>query len=205
MPSSEEIRVRSFHHYQELALSTRKAIDPPGWHLYPVLGYQEEILELRNAISEHDLGNGQRDTEPIKKELGDFLWYWFVFHYDIGTDFSDERFKIENFGLEPDLDAVQPSSPGACRAAYEILDTDIKLFAGFLKRLYRDRKGRFSRGDLSDSERSALSDWFYRVIADAHRIGYHYNLTMRDILDANISKLLDRKKRGVIGGSGDNR
>lgn len=41
--------------------------------------------------------------------------------------------------------------------------------------------------------------WFVSAIAADH------GFTLEDVAKANISKLTDRKDRGVLGGSGDNR
>lgn len=41
--------------------------------------------------------------------------------------------------------------------------------------------------------------WFVALIAE------YFNVDMNELAEANLAKLLDRKERGVIGGSGDER
>lgn len=69
-----------------------------------------------------------------------------------------------------------------------------------LKKIIRDKKG-----DISESDKAALGGeigdvlWYLAVLA------HHLGLSFEDIAAANLDKLQSRKKRGVIGGSGDTR
>ncbi len=64
------------------------------------------------------------------------------------------------------------------------------------------------RDDLADIEKldvlrikKELGDLLWYVSVVAHDVG----LSLQDIAQANVEKLADRQKRGVLGGSGDNR
>lgn len=46
-----------------------------------------------------------------------------------------------------------------------------------------------------------LGDTLWYIAAAAHELGY----TLDDVANANLNKLSDRKDRGVLGGSGDER
>ena len=64
---------------------------------------------------------------------------------------------------------------------------------------------RDSKGDKSKLDKQALASeigdvlWFVACLAD------HLGCSLEEIGANNIKKLSDRQKRGVIGGSGDNR
>lgn len=72
--------------------------------------------------------------------------------------------------------------------------------AGKLKKIMRD-----SDGVLSDEKKKELSEevgdvlWYVAAVLD--EIGY----PMTNVAESNLSKLYDRKTRGVLGGSGDKR
>lgn len=60
-------------------------------------------------------------------------------------------------------------------------------------------------GDIPDHKRAELKkelgDLLWHMAMLAHDLGY----SMSEIAQANLDKLADRSKRGVLGGSGDNR
>lgn len=68
------------------------------------------------------------------------------------------------------------------------------------KKIVRDKKSDFSQLDLDDLTKE-LGDvlWYVAVLAD------HFDIPLSQVADKNIAKLADRQKRGLIGGSGDNR
>jgi NTP pyrophosphatase (non-canonical NTP hydrolase) len=67
-----------------------------------------------------------------------------------------------------------------------------------LKKFKRDL-GHF--GDFQEDMVREVSD----VIWYASQIARVLDVEFNEVAEANIAKLLDRKERGVIGGSGDNR
>jgi len=73
--------------------------------------------------------------------------------------------------------------------------------AGKIKKLIRDQLG----GPITDEQlrevAEELGDTFWYVAAMAYELGY----TLEELACMNITKLKDRKDRGVIGGSGDTR
>lgn len=68
-------------------------------------------------------------------------------------------------------------------------------YAGKVKKLLRDAE--FNREDAI----SELSDCLWYVAACADALG----INLSDVGEANLAKLSDRKRRGVINGSGDHR
>lgn len=72
--------------------------------------------------------------------------------------------------------------------------------AGKLKKVWRDNDGSLTQDKKTEIAKE-LGDVLWYAAALAEELG----MTLNDIAKANMHKLLDRKERGVIGGSGDNR
>ena len=66
--------------------------------------------------------------------------------------------------------------------------------------------GKYLRGDYDESKaRDLITKEIGDVLWYLSQIAYELNLNFGDVAAANIRKLSDRKARGVIGGSGDDR
>jgi NTP pyrophosphatase (non-canonical NTP hydrolase) len=72
--------------------------------------------------------------------------------------------------------------------------------AGKIKKIFRDRAGVIDQADR-DALRSELGDVLWYLAQVATELG----LSLDEIAEFNIAKLLDRQSRGVIQGDGDNR
>ena len=72
--------------------------------------------------------------------------------------------------------------------------------AGKIKKVFRDRDGHLSAETLEDSK-SELGDvlWYLAQLAS------ELHLSLDEIAEHNIAKLLDRQSRGKIQGDGDYR
>lgn len=68
------------------------------------------------------------------------------------------------------------------------------------KKIYRDNDSKMSAEQLEDMKKE-LGDvlWYVAVVAE------YLDLELQDVANVNIQKLMDRKVRGKVGGSGDNR
>ena len=69
-----------------------------------------------------------------------------------------------------------------------------------LKKIIRDKNGVMDERDKVEFGKE-IGDvlWYLAVFAN------HLGITLDEVAAANIQKLADRKKRNVLGGSGDNR
>ena len=72
--------------------------------------------------------------------------------------------------------------------------------AGKIKKIFRDKEGAFSEAD-KDALKAELSDVLWYIAQVATELG----LSLDEIAEYNIAKLLDRLERGKIKGDGDNR
>jgi NTP pyrophosphatase (non-canonical NTP hydrolase) len=68
------------------------------------------------------------------------------------------------------------------------------------KKIVAYKEGKVSDEDLADLAKE-LGDVVWYIAVMAHSLG----LSFEDIMQRNVKKLQDRKRRGVITGAGDNR
>ena len=73
-------------------------------------------------------------------------------------------------------------------------------FAGKIKKIFRDKDGKFSEED-KEALKAELGDvlWYFTQICT--NLGF----SLEEIAEANLDKLFSRLERGVIQGDGDDR
>ncbi len=69
-----------------------------------------------------------------------------------------------------------------------------------VKKIIRDKQGEVSKADKAEMARE-VGDVLWYLAVFAHHLG----VSFEDVAKQNLDKLQSRKKRGVLGGSGDNR
>ena len=72
--------------------------------------------------------------------------------------------------------------------------------AGKIKKVFRDKNGQ-----ISDETRDALKAELGDVLWYLAQVATELDLSLDEIAEYNIKKLLDRQARGKINGDGDNR
>lgn len=72
--------------------------------------------------------------------------------------------------------------------------------AGKIKKVFRDKEGQ-----ISEETREALKAELGDVLWYIAQVATELELSLEEIAEANITKLLDRLERGKIRGDGDNR
>ena len=72
--------------------------------------------------------------------------------------------------------------------------------AGKIKKVFRDKQG-----VIGQVEREALKSELGDVLWYLAQVCTELDLSLDEVAEANIAKLFDRLKRGVIKGDGDNR
>lgn len=80
------------------------------------------------------------------------------------------------------------------------LSNEVGEFQGKLKKIYRDKNG-----IISEEDRLKLRDELGDVLWYFTQICTNLNLTLEEIAEANLIKVLGRLERGTIHGSGDDR
>ena len=69
-----------------------------------------------------------------------------------------------------------------------------------VKKIIRDKNGEVSEKDKQELAKE-VGDVLWYLAVFAHSLGYSFD----DVAQQNHDKLQSRKKRGMLGGSGDNR
>lgn len=80
------------------------------------------------------------------------------------------------------------------------LGSEVGELQGVLKKVLRDQGGWIGPEAMA-SLKAELGDVLWYVAAVASRLG----LSLDVVAEANLAKLADRQRRGVVGGSGDKR
>lgn len=113
-----------------------------------------------------------------------------MYKYDDVDDFVWYQDRSKEFALLQIRDNPEYSTLGLVGEAGEI--------ANKVKKLRRDMK---SRESIKEDIASEIGDclWYLARLCD------DFDLSLNEVAYDNITKLEDRKQRGVISGSGDNR
>lgn len=69
-----------------------------------------------------------------------------------------------------------------------------------VKKIFRDADGK-----VTDEKRTEIEKELGDVLWYLSQVATEFNLSLDQIAEKNLAKLLDRKERGVLHGSGDNR
>jgi len=108
-------------------------------------------------------------------------------------EFNDYQKATKQTAKYPEQMALVYLSLGISSEAGEV--------AGKMKKWIRDGDSKMTREEWVQAMSSEIGD----VLWYAARLADELNLDLGQIAQENMDKLLDRKARGVIGGSGDNR
>lgn len=169
----------NFKEYQKLAFTTCQ--ESSKNMEYAVLGLQSEIGELFEKIELN------ADNKEIIKEAGDIPWYVALICTlnDIELEDIAEVAKEKAFGV---IKHYHYSSMNK-------MIIESSNLCGIWKKQIRDGKH-----NISDIYCKLTS-----ILAELFEVCKTLGFNIENVLQINIEKLFDRKKRGVISGSGDNR
>lgn len=195
--------VNDWDQYQDAAAST--AFYPHvgetevGRLVYPVMGLNGEIGELFSALYDTRFGTdaleAERRADWIRKEAGDVLWYIAAISRELGLRMSS---------LVNDADQLRPASTFCDGMKFSepsiAMMVDAAGISETAKKALRD-----SAGILHDYVRANIITRLIHVFHHLTDLATQIQLTpnLATIADANIAKLADRKRRGVLKGSGD--
>ena len=110
-----------------------------------------------------------------------------LYHFDLYQDAAEATAVYPDKG-----DNIYYPALGLAGEAGEVCEK--------IKKIMRDQNGEFDQNNVEDLTKE-LGDvlWYVAMIAA------ELNLSLASVAEGNIAKLLDRKARGVIKGSGDER
>ena len=150
----------------------------------------------------HEIVNGEEQLlvvtrEEITQLVGSEGVDQYIF--DNGyTDYSDETFN--NYQKATSQTAKYPPQMALIYLSLGIA-SEAGEVAGKMKKWIRDGDSKMTREEWVQAMSSEIGD----VLWYAARLADELGLSLSQIAEDNMDKLLDRKARGVIGGSGDNR
>ncbi len=174
--------------YQEQARST--AIYPRQENnlLYPTLGLMGEIGEVSNKLKKNIRDNNYSTGLP--DEIGDVCWYMANFCCELQINLSD---------LFEDLGNYNQAKENNIYEEMLAIQVSLGIISGNVLSLINSECG---------SMRSTKDNIFanlHNIVIGLNNMCNFLNLDLKDIAKNNIEKLLDRKQRDVLRGSGDNR
>lgn len=108
-------------------------------------------------------------------------------------DFNDYQIKAKTTAIYPLEYAIVYPTLGLCGESGEVAEK--------IKKWLRDGGGSVLPEEKLELLKKELGDvlWYLANLAD------DLGLSLQEIAELNIAKLVDRKNRGVLQGSGDNR
>lgn len=156
--------------------------------IYPEAGSGSAValcyltLGLISELGETCLVTDQNDDNLVH-ELGDVLWYTTQLANELGIQLA--TVKIDTQYLFYNRNEAETA-----------LFDHAHHLAGYTKKYLRD-------GELNRVKTTESVENIYWLLRTYTRI--MTNMSFNDIAEMNANKLSDRKKRGVLGGSGDHR
>lgn len=172
--------------YQAEALTT--AVYPLERELdYTVLGLVSEVSEVAelSVVDKPRLDLWQKN---VKMELGDSFWYAAAVADALGTTLQ------EVWDTRADTTALATSFTPSYLVIYA------GRMAGHLKKTIRD-----DAGVLLPARRTAMIATLGNVLTELVALCTAMDTTAHAVTQANLNKLADRKQRGTLQGSGDQR
>lgn len=185
----------NWNEYQQSALTT--AIYPLKRELeYTVLGLCSEVGEVGEAYAEGKQGWGYTaaDIKALKKEIGDCFWYCAAIADAADLTLEEVALYGSKLGLPP---VIAPNSRGLTVLA---IVAESSALAGVVKKAIRDNEG-----FVDTVARVKLVQSLYRTLWLLDGLCHRFSTNRHVVMVENLNKLADRKQRGVLQGSGDNR
>lgn len=115
-----------------------------------------------------------------------------LYDSQVVMDFAQYQFRTSLTAKYPQDRAIEYLVLGLASEAGEV--------AGKYKKIIRDNHGQFT-----EENKQALADEIGDVLWYCAELARNLNMNLGAVAARNVEKLHSREKRGVIGGSGDNR
>jgi len=164
--------------------------------------YEENVngIKLKLRISREDayrmIGNSKLSEEENEKLIDDYLLHKQAVRVYDGT-FNEYQLDTRSTAIYSKDKAFSYLILGLTSEAGEI--------AGKYKKVIRDYVNHEDLEDMGTEWKKDFVSELGDVLWYVARIADELDISLSEVAEGNISKLLDRKSRGVISGSGDNR
>lgn len=174
---------------------TRDTASYPAGIAYPVLGLISEIGELAGQVAKAIRDDGGEITperrENLTKEIGDTLWMCAAISHETGLTLG-EAIRCGDFS--------ELGGRSVRRFSSEPILTNMVDEAWRIMRSAGEGKWRTFKGSAGEVHYA-----IEKVVDALVDFCAYYQIDIGEAAAGNIAKLADRKRRGVIAGSGDNR
>lgn len=150
--------------------------------------------------------NGQRATlgnifDPIEREYTPYP-YPTASDSGEGTPGTATAYTLDNYQNDTGITAIYPGHGQGTTIAFAYLALKLNGEAGEVGEAY----AKFLRGDYDFEEaKCRISKELGDVLWYISQLSSELDLSLGDVAADNIRKLIDRKQRGVLRGSGDDR
>lgn len=182
----------NWNEFQQGALTT--AIYPLKRELeYTILGLCSEVGEIGEVYGREKLmgwGFTRKGTNEILAEIGDNWWYAAAVADALGKQFEEVR----------TFSGLLPENYRSRGLTILTLQKHASKIAGVLKKSIRDNDGYFE-AKHTDAVMAELFQFTHQL----ENLTEQFGSTTEAVMAKNLNKLADRKARGVLQGSGDNR
>lgn len=171
----------NFLKYEEIVIGSMVYPNQGNNLAYPVLGLVEETGEIVEKID-------FLDKQGLKKEMGDVIWYMTAFCYELNCNFDK---------FESDMKYIPQLKT---QAILQNVGDIISKIASIVKKTMRD-----SGGVITVDNKGKLEILIQQIINLFNTLSLNQKFTIYDVLELNANKIIDRKNRNVVHGSGDDR
>lgn len=188
--------------YVKQARST--AIYPDGAKFfYPTMGLVGEIGETIDKLTRLHVPSNKAE---ITKELGDILWYFVNVVEDakLPCGIVDILWDVTDQRGSPTKSFTQLSTQLITAEDTRSVFIRLLVYAGRIAEIAK-KTIRDTDGVIPTNKYSELRHSLGEILLCLFDICAQWSINMDDVAQANIDKLFQRRDRGVLGGSGDNR
>lgn len=166
--------------------------------IYPALGLLGECGELADKIKKITRDDGGEITpdkkESIKKECGDIMWYCANLCCEMDSDL-EVMYKMRGHFISQQIKKLP--LPRLIFRLHQHAAKAVELLECWH---YQDQGSPNKIGRYVEVHNNLTN-----ILVCIAEIAQKYGYTLEEICIANIEKLAGRKRRGTLGGSGDDR
>lgn len=167
---------------------------------YPTLGLVGEISEALEKTKLYD-SDFEMDRKEILKEAGDVLWYVSALAKEVDTNLKK---ILENVNVR--LFTLNMKGPMVANPRIEeliLMTISGGRISEIVKKLMRD--GDSFTDEVPSHKKREIAHHLRDILVHLVRFALMLDSSLEEVALLNTNKLLDRRERGKLGGSGDNR
>lgn len=189
----------NLNEYQTLARGTALPTAETLNYLMP--GLAGEAGEVAEFFYETEVLPERKDDKELLSELADVCWF-------IALIADIQGWSLEDIVLDGAFDSFEQyqnlAHIDAPSYSTDLLLKELGMHVGDVQSAWA-KSVRDNYGSINPEKEKKIQLGLANTFWSVARIASNYGVDVLDILQSNIDKLYDRKSRGVLGGSGNNR